>query len=175
MRPGMGLIPSIKQLAPALPGTATDANAMILEHWKNWLDKNRPDSGIGFAQFSILDMPFRDNSIPVFTSYIGLSSTRGGQTDYDTAVNEVFRCLAPGGYLYTIESEWTDIPAILQVFEKWDGSHGISSQKNRQAGMTAFLQPDLKSSAKEYPIADILPPTITNWAKPPAGSEYRWE
>lgn len=116
--PGMGLIPSIKQLAPALPCTATDANAMVLEHWKSWLDINQPSSGIGFAQFSILDMPFHDNSIPAFTSYIGLSSTRGGQADYDAAVKEVYRCLAPGGYLYTIESEWMDIPSILQVFKK---------------------------------------------------------
>lgn len=61
---------------------------------------------------------FQDNSVPAFTSNIGLSSTRGGQADYDTAAKEIFRCLAPGGYLYTIESEWTDIPTILQVFEK---------------------------------------------------------
>lgn len=115
--PGMGLIPSIKQLAPALPCTATDANAMVLEHWKSWLDKNQPGSGIEFSQFSVLDMPFKDNSVAAFTSNIGLSSVRGGQTDYDTAVNEVFRCLAPGGHLYTIESEWMDIPTILQVFK----------------------------------------------------------
>lgn len=116
--PGMGLLPSIKQIAPAFPCIATDANAMVLEHWKTWLDKNQPDSGIRFAQFSILDMPFQDNSVPSFTSNIGLSSTRGGQADYDTAAKEVFRCLAPGGYLYTIESEWTDIAAILLVFQK---------------------------------------------------------
>ncbi len=116
--PGLGLIPSIKRLTPAFPCTATDANAMVLEHWKNWLDKNQPDSGINFAQFSILDMPFNDNSAPAFTSNIGLSSVRGGQTDYDIAVGEVYRCLVLGGYLYTIESEWMDIPSILQVFKK---------------------------------------------------------
>ncbi len=117
--PGMGLIPSVKQLDPAFHCTATDANAMVLEHWKQYLDRNHFGYGIGFAQFSVLDMPFKDSSVPAFSSNIGLSSVRGGASDYDTAVKEVYRCLEPGGYLYAIESEWMDIPAILQVFEKW--------------------------------------------------------
>lgn len=117
--PGMGLIPSIKQSDPAFHCTATDANAMVLEHWKRYLDWNFMTHGVGFAQFSVLDMPFKDNSVPSFSSNIGLSSVRGGQEDYDKAVKEVYRCLMPGGYLYAIESEWLDIPAILQVFEKW--------------------------------------------------------
>ena len=117
--PGMGLIPSVKQLDPAFHCTATDASAMVLEHWKKYLDWNFMTHGVGFAQFSVLDMPFKDGSVPSFSSNIGLSSVRGGQVDYDKAVKEVFRCLEPGGYLYAVESEWIDIPAILQVFEKW--------------------------------------------------------
>ncbi len=117
--PGMGLIPSVKQLDPAFHCTASDANAMVLEHWKKYLDWNYMTHGVGFAQFSVLDMPFQDGSVPAFSSNIGLSSVRGGQEDYDKAVKEVYRCLESGGYLYAIESEWMDIPAILQVFEKW--------------------------------------------------------
>lgn len=117
--PGMGLIPSVKQLDPVFHCTATDASAMVLEHWKKYLDWNFMTHGVGFAQFSVLDMPFQDNSVPAFSSNIGLSSVRGGQEDYDNAIKEVYRCLAPGGYLYAIESEWMDIPSILQVFEKW--------------------------------------------------------
>ena len=117
--PGMGLIPSVKQLDPAFHCTATDANAMVLEHWKKYLDWNFMTHGVGFAQLSVLDMPFKDGSVPSFSSNIGLSSVRGGQEDYDKAVKEVYRCLASGGYLYAIESEWMDVPAILQVFEKW--------------------------------------------------------
>lgn len=117
--PGMGLIPSVKQLDPAFHCTATDANAMVLTHWKKYLDFHCMTHGVGFAQFSVLDMPFQDGSVPAFSSYIGLSSVRGGQEDYDAAVKEVYRCLGSGGYLYAIESEWMDIPAILQVFEKW--------------------------------------------------------
>lgn len=116
--PGMGLIPAIKQSDSAFHCTATDANAMVLEHWKRYLDWNFMTHGVGFAQFSILDMPFLDNSVPSFSSNIGLSSVRGGQEDYDKAVKEVFRCLEPSGYLYAIESEWIDIPTILQVFKK---------------------------------------------------------
>ena len=117
--PGMGLIPSVKQLDPAFHCTATDANAMVLEHWKKYLDFHCMTHGVGFAQFSVLDMPFKDGSVPAFSSNIGLSSVRGGQEDYDKAVKEVYRCLEPGGYLYAIESEWMDVAAILQVFEKW--------------------------------------------------------
>ncbi len=116
--PGMGLIPSVKQLDPAFYCTATDASGMVLTHWKQYLDRNHLGYGIGFAQCSVLDMPFKDGSVPAFSSNIGLSSVRGGQEEYDNAVKEVYRCLAPGGYLYAIESEWMDIPAILQVFEK---------------------------------------------------------
>lgn len=117
--PGMGLIPSVKQLAPAFQCMATDASAMVLEHWKRYLDAHCMNHGVGFAVISVLDMPFQDNSVPSFSSNIGLSSTRNGEAGYDAAVKEVYRCLEPGGYLYAIESEWMDIPAILQVFEKW--------------------------------------------------------
>jgi len=117
--PGMGLIPSVKQLDSAFQCTATDANAMVLTHWKKYLDWTCMTHGVGFAQFSVLDMPFKDNSVPSFSSNIGLSSVRGGQEDYDAAVKEVYRCLEEGGYLYAIESEWLDIPEILRVFEKW--------------------------------------------------------
>ena len=47
--PGMGLIPSIKQLDPAFHCTATDANAMVLEHWKRYLDRHCMTHGVGFA------------------------------------------------------------------------------------------------------------------------------
>ncbi len=117
--PGMGLIPSVKKLDPAFHCTASDANAMVLEHWKKYLDWNYMTHGVGFAQFSVLDMPFQDGSVPAFSSNIGLSSVRGGQEDCDKAVKEVYRCLESGGYLYAIESEWMDVTAILQVFEKW--------------------------------------------------------
>ena len=117
--PGMGLIPSVKQLDPAFHCTATDASAMVLTHWKDYLDRNHFGYGIGFAVISVLDLPFKDNSVPSFSSYIGLSSTRGGEAGYDAAVKEVYRCLEPGGYLYAVESEWLDIRAILQVFEQW--------------------------------------------------------
>lgn len=117
--PGMGLIPSIKQLEPDFYCIATDASAMVLEHWKKYFDEQCINHGVGLAVMSVLDMPFRDNSVPAFSSNIGLSSTRNGEVGYDAAVKEVYRCLETGGYLYTIESEWMDIPGILQVFKKW--------------------------------------------------------
>lgn len=138
--PGMGLIPAVKQLDPAFHCTATDANAMVLEHWKRYLDWYCMTHGVGFAQFSVLDMPFRDGSVPSFSSYIGLSSVRGGQEDYDKAVAEVYRCLVPGGYLYAIESEWMDISAILQVFEKWGREPWNCFTEERMSWHDRFLQ-----------------------------------
>ena len=137
--PGMGLIPSVKQLDPAFHCTASDASAMVLEHWKKYLDWNFMTHGVGFAQFSVLDMPFKDNSVSAFSSNIGLSSVRGGQEDYDKAVKEVYRCLEQGGYLYAIESEWMDIPAILQVFEKWGQEPWICFTESQMSWHDRFL------------------------------------
>ncbi|MBQ8799252.1 MAG: NUDIX domain-containing protein [Lachnospiraceae bacterium] len=137
--PGMGLIPSVKQLDAAFHCTATDANAMVLEHWKKYLDWNFFTHGVGFAQFSVLDMPFKDNSVPSFSSYIGLSSTRNGEAGYDVAIKEVYRCLMPGGYLYAIESEWMDVPAILQVFEKMGQEPWTCFTKKQMSWHDRFL------------------------------------
>lgn len=147
--PGMGLIPSVKQLDPAFHCTATDANAMVLEHWKKYLDFHCMTHGVGFAQFSVLDMPFKDGSVPAFSSNIGLSSVRGGQEDYDKAVKEVYRCLESGGYLYAIESEWMDVVAILQVFEKWGQEPWTCFKEERMSWHDRFLQAGFEIVSEE--------------------------
>ena len=147
--PGMGLIPSVKHLDPAFHCTATDASGMVLTHWKKYLDFHCMTHGVGFAQFSVLDMPFRDNSVPGFCSYIGLSSVRGGQEDYDKAVKEVYRCLVPDGYFYAIESEWMDIPAILQVFEKWGQKPWTCFAEEQISWYDRFLQAGFEIVSEE--------------------------
>lgn len=38
--PGMGLLPSIKQLNPDFPCIATDANPSVVSEWKKYIDQN---------------------------------------------------------------------------------------------------------------------------------------
>ena len=116
--PGMGLIPSVKKMCPEIPCLATDANTMLLREWKKWLNAENLQDGIEFAQFSVLNMPISDSGVMTYGSFLCLSSTRNGSMGYNKALAEIFRTLAPKGHLYTIESEWVDVPAILNVFEK---------------------------------------------------------
>jgi ubiquinone/menaquinone biosynthesis C-methylase UbiE len=116
--PGMGLIPQVKQLKLDFPCMATDANLTLLKEWKAYLENNSGMINIDFAQFSLFDIPIKNDSVKAYSSFIGISSTRNGSAGYDKALSEIYRTLVPGGKLYTIETEWTDIPAILDVFDK---------------------------------------------------------
>ena len=116
--PGMGFIPSLKQLAPVFPCLATDANPFVLSEWKNHLDINEKYDKLSFAQFSIFDIPFKNNSVQAYSSFIVVSSSRGGKNGQASALCEIRRTLASDGTFYTVENEWTDIGAILGLFDK---------------------------------------------------------
>lgn len=116
--PGLGLIPSIKQLCPDFPCLATDANPLVLQEWAHYLQNSSIENAPKLAQFSALDLPFHNNSIEAFSSFIGLSSTRQGNIGYEQAISELHRTLKNGGCFYTIENEWTNVPTILDLFKK---------------------------------------------------------
>lgn len=116
--PGMGFIPSIKQVAPNFRCLATDANPFVLSGWKRYLKNNEKIGNIDFAQFSAFNMPFKNNAIRAYCGFIGLSSTRGGNSGYNLALSEIYRTLVDGGMLYAIENEWNDVPAVLDLFRK---------------------------------------------------------
>lgn len=116
--PGMGLIPSIKQLCPNFPCLATDANSLVLQEWAHYLKSIFIDNSPKLAQFSALELPFQNNSVEAFSSFIGLSSTRQGNAGYEQATSEIYRTLKDDGCFYTIENEWNNIPAILDIFKK---------------------------------------------------------
>ena len=116
--PGMGFIPSIKMLNPSFPCMATDASSPIVSEWKRYLEHNEEYRGIDFAQFSVLNIPLKNESVQAYSSFIGISSTRNGERGYISALSEVYRTLTKGGLFYAIENEWTDVPAILNLFEK---------------------------------------------------------
>lgn len=85
---------------------------------KQYLEKNEKVNRLDFAQFSVFDIPFKNNSVQAYSSYIGLSNTRNGNDGYKLALSEIHRTLIDGGILYAIENEWNDIPAILDLFDK---------------------------------------------------------
>lgn len=116
--PSMGLIPSVKMLNTSFPCMATDASALIVSEWKQYLEYKENYSGINFAQFSVLDIPINNESVQAYSSFIGISSTRNGERGYISALSEIYRTLTKGGLFYTIENEWTDVPTILGLFEK---------------------------------------------------------
>lgn len=116
--PGMGFIPSIKQLNPVFPCMATDANPFVLSEWKHYLDSRETYDKLGFAQFSAFSIPIKSNAVQAYSSFIGISSTRNGENGYAVALSEIHRTLAKNGLLYAIENEWADVPAILSLFER---------------------------------------------------------
>ena len=123
--PGMGLMPSVKQLAPDHVCLATDANSLVIEEWKRYLDGNETIKNLDLAQFSLMDIPFRDNTVPAYSGYIGLSSTRNGEEGHVQALREIYRTLTENGFFYTIET-WMDTEAMLRVFREsgmtpWSG------------------------------------------------------
>ena len=115
--PGMGLMPSVKQLAPDHVCLATDANSLVIEEWKRYLDGNETIKNLDLAQFSLMDIPFRDNTVPAYSGYIGLSSTRNGEEGHERALREIHRTLTGNGFFYTIET-WMDTEAMLRVFRE---------------------------------------------------------
>ena len=127
--PGMGFIPSVKQLNPMFPCMATDANPFVLSEWKEYLDNSEKYNKLSFAQFSVFDIPLKSNSVQAYSSFIGVSSTRSGEEGHAAALSEIRRTLAQGGTFYTVENEWTDVGAILDLFDKmgqqpWNGFDG---------------------------------------------------
>ena len=124
--PGMGLMPSVKQLAPDRVCLATDASALVIEEWKRYLNENEAVGNLELAQFSLMDIPFLDHTVPAYSSYIGLSSTRSGEAGHERALREIYRTLMQNGFLYTVETTWTDTEAMLRVFREtgktpWSG------------------------------------------------------
>ena len=123
--PGMGLTPSVKQMTPGHLCMATDASALVIKEWKRYLDENEIVGNLELAQFSLMDIPFRDHTVPAYSSYIGLSSTRNGEAGHERALQEIYRTLMKNGFLYTIET-WMDTEAMLRVFREtgktpWSG------------------------------------------------------
>lgn len=138
--PGMGLIPSIKQLSPQHLCMATDASSLVVKEWRKYLDNHFEYNNLEFAQFSLMNIPVKDNSVPVFSSNIGLSSTRSGEEGKNRALNEINRTLIQGGYFYTIENEWDDVQKILEVFHKMNWKPWTEFTESRRTWHDRFVE-----------------------------------
>jgi SAM-dependent methyltransferase len=117
--PGLGLLPDIITMNPNVNCLATDACSSVVLEWNKFISDKDATENISFASFDTTNMPIHSNSIDVITSYIGLSSIRCPGEDGMKGVNETYRVLKPGGYLFTIENTWKDRKAIHEVFDLW--------------------------------------------------------
>ena len=118
--PGMGLAPILLSKYPQTPCLVSDASSLLIKSWKKYLNNNLQQCNINLASFNTLDMPIKNNSFDIVTSFIGISSTREGENGEVQALNEIFRVLKSGGCLIAIENEWIDFDAIRRVFELWN-------------------------------------------------------
>ena len=116
--PGMGLIPSIKLIDNTFPCITSDANMLVMKEWKKYLEKAGQINQLEFAQFSLFNIPFKDNSVQAYSSFIGISSTREENYGYSKALSEIYRTLVDGGMFFTIESQWNDVSQALKLFDK---------------------------------------------------------
>ena len=119
--PGMGLAPIILGSNPSLRCLATDACSLLIESWREYIDKNLCDYNINLAQFSVTDIPLVDGAFENVTSFIGISSTRAGEKGQLKALSEIHRILKDGGRFVTVENDgWTDIDAVKKVYASWE-------------------------------------------------------
>ena len=116
--PGMGFVPEIKIARPELPCLAIDASDVLIQSWKDFFAEHSNLPTVELGQFSLFDLPFEDESVDVYTSYLGIGSTRKGGTGYDKVLSELFRTLKKGGKLFAVEGEWIDKNAFLELFSK---------------------------------------------------------
>lgn len=146
---GMGLIPSIKQLSPHHLCMATDANSLVIKEWKKYLDDCQGYDNLDFAQFSLMNIPLKNNSVPAYSSNIGLSSTRGGEEGKDRALSEIYRTLIDGGYFYTIENEWDNVNKILEVFHTMNWEPWIEFKSPQPTWHDRFIEHSFEIVSEE--------------------------
>ncbi len=117
--PGMGLTPIILSKHPDIVCLATDACSLLIKSWRQYINSNLKEFNIDLASFSVMDIPIKDNSLDLVTSFIGISSTRAGEQGKFKALDEVYRVLKKGGRFITVENEWTNFEDIQEVFRLW--------------------------------------------------------
>jgi hypothetical protein len=75
----MGLTPIILSKNPDAVCLATDACSLLIKSWRQYINSDINQFNIDLASFSAMDIPIKDNSLDIITSFIGVSSTRSGE------------------------------------------------------------------------------------------------
>lgn len=127
--PGLGLLPDIYAINPAIQALATDACPAIVEKWSDFLNQYAPAASIEFASFNAAKMPVHSDSIDVITSNIGFSSLRYAGADNMHGIEEAYRVLKPGGVIFAIENEFEDMNIIQRVFDLWGRENWFKDNK----------------------------------------------
>lgn len=117
--PGMGLTPMILSRNPQISCLVSDASSLLIKSWRKFISANLAEYDINLSSFSVMNMPLKDESFDIVTSFIGISSTRAGEQGKIKALSEVYRVLKTDGYFIAIENEWADSNAIKKVFDLW--------------------------------------------------------
>ena len=119
---------------PEISCLATDACSLLIKSWRKFINDNLSEYDINLSSFSVMDMPFFDNSFNIVTNFIGISSTRAGEEGKLKALREVYRILKKDGYFIAIENEWTDYKSIKRVFDLWGRPvwNGMKEEKSWQ-------------------------------------------
>ena len=96
-----------------------------------------------------MNIPLKDNSVPVYTSNIGLSSTRNGKEGKDRALSEIYRTLVKGGLFFSIENEWNNINTILEVFDAMNWEPWIEFSSPQPTWHDRFIEHNFEIISEE--------------------------
>ena len=116
--PGMGFVPGVLARHPEISCLAMDASPRLMDAWRKTLDEPLRRYDLSLASFSAFDMPLKEKSFDVVTSYLGIGSTRSGADGMRRALGEVRRVLRDDGWFVTVENTF-DRAAACRVFELW--------------------------------------------------------
>ena len=114
--PGGGFMPWTVLLNGNTRILAFDRSRMILEDWKELLDRSGVGDRVTFAVFDARSMPLRDGSIDTISSLLGIGNVEG----WADVIAEIARVLKPGGRVYSQElifneEDWARLPEAFRA------------------------------------------------------------
>jgi len=145
----------ILKRSPGRPLVLTDFSPRVLESNKRYFDYARLGDNLDFLAFDARRMPFRDCSMPTFTTHVGLQNIR----DARGAVTEIRRVLS--GTLFATAVFFpegdpeTDI--LLREHQLADTNYRENALKLfRECGLDVSVENVVKARALPTPTSELL-------------------